>query len=172
VAISQLEQPVAKVPLVGLVDRDAETVLPQFSHKPIESRRHLRHATRLQRQPRYEPVAEQTPATTPESRPRSSVDGMPTPAFVFARVFAADGSERRVANGIGLFANSEISRVWALADVAPGGQGDAAGGERGGPGDENDGPGAWREQMLGLEAHQRVRRACRHEASDGRHEAE
>ena len=45
----------------------------------------------------------------------------PTPAFVFARVFAADGSERRVANGIGLFANSEISRVWALVDVAPGG---------------------------------------------------
>ena len=44
-----------------------------------------------------------------------------TPAFVFARVFAADGSERRVANGIGLFANSEISRVWALVDVAPGG---------------------------------------------------
>lgn len=45
----------------------------------------------------------------------------PTPAFVFARVFAADGSDRRVANGIGLFANSEISRVWALGDVAPGG---------------------------------------------------
>jgi hypothetical protein len=45
----------------------------------------------------------------------------PTPAFVFARVFAADGSERRVANGIGLFANSEISRVWALVDVAPSG---------------------------------------------------
>jgi hypothetical protein len=45
----------------------------------------------------------------------------PTPAFVFARVFAADGSERRVANGIGLFANSEINRVWALVDVAPGG---------------------------------------------------
>jgi hypothetical protein len=35
--------------------------------------------------------------------------------------FAADGSERRVANGIGLFANSESSRVWALVDVAPGG---------------------------------------------------
>jgi hypothetical protein len=45
----------------------------------------------------------------------------PTPAFVFARVFAADGSERRVAIGIGLFANSEISRVWALADGAPDG---------------------------------------------------
>jgi hypothetical protein len=45
----------------------------------------------------------------------------PTPAFVFARVFAADGSERRVANGIDLFANSEISRVWASVDVAPGG---------------------------------------------------
>jgi hypothetical protein len=44
-----------------------------------------------------------------------------TPAFVFARVFAADGSERRVANGIGLLANSEISRVRALVDVAPGG---------------------------------------------------
>jgi hypothetical protein len=40
---------------------------------------------------------------------------------VFARVFAADGSERRVANGIGLLANSEISWVWALVDVAPGG---------------------------------------------------
>jgi hypothetical protein len=34
---------------------------------------------------------------------------------------AADGSERPVANGIGLFANSEIGRVWALVDVAPGG---------------------------------------------------
>jgi hypothetical protein len=45
----------------------------------------------------------------------------PTPAFVFARVFAADGSEHRVANGIGLFANSEISRVWTLVDVALGG---------------------------------------------------
>ena len=44
-----------------------------------------------------------------------------TPAFVFVRVFAADGSERRVANGIGLLANSEICRVWALVDVAPGG---------------------------------------------------
>jgi hypothetical protein len=29
---------------------------------------------------------------------------------VFARVFAGDGSQRRVADGIGLFANSEISR--------------------------------------------------------------
>jgi hypothetical protein len=45
----------------------------------------------------------------------------PTLAFVFARVFASDGSERRVANGIGLFGNSEIRRVWALVDVAPGG---------------------------------------------------
>jgi hypothetical protein len=96
----------------------------------------------------------------------------PTPAFVCTRVFAADGSELRVANGIGLFANSEISGVWALVDVAPGGQGDADAGECGGPGDENDGPGAWREQMLGLQTHQRVRRACRHEASDGRREAE
>ena len=43
------------------------------------------------------------------------------PLLPFARVFAADGSKRRVANGIGLFANSEISRVWALVDVAPGG---------------------------------------------------
>jgi hypothetical protein len=40
---------------------------------------------------------------------------------VFARAFAADGSERRVANGIGLFANAEIGRVSALVDVAPGG---------------------------------------------------
>jgi hypothetical protein len=40
---------------------------------------------------------------------------------VFARVFAPDGSERRVANGIGLFASCEISPVWALVDVAPGG---------------------------------------------------
>jgi hypothetical protein len=39
----------------------------------------------------------------------------PTPAFVFARVFAADGSERRVANGNSLFANSEISRVWGVS---------------------------------------------------------
>ena len=66
----------------------------------------------------------------------------PTPAFVFARVFAADGSERRVANGIGLLAHSEISRVWALVDVAPGGEGDADGGECGGPGDQGDGAGA------------------------------
>ena len=33
----------------------------------------------------------------------------------FARVFAADGSERRVANGNSLFANSEISRVWGVS---------------------------------------------------------
>jgi hypothetical protein len=45
----------------------------------------------------------------------------PTAAFVFARVFAADGSKRPVANGIGLFANAEFGRVSALFDVAPGG---------------------------------------------------
>ena len=68
----------------------------------------------------------------------------PTPAFVVARMFAADGSEQRVANGIDLFANSEIGRVWALVDVAPGGEGDADGGECGGPGDQDDGAGAGR----------------------------
>jgi hypothetical protein len=36
-------------------------------------------------------------------------------------VFAADGSKRPVANGIGLFANAEFGRVSALFDVAPGG---------------------------------------------------
>jgi hypothetical protein len=45
----------------------------------------------------------------------------PTPALVLTRVFAVDGSERRVADGIRLFANSEIGQVWVLADVAPGG---------------------------------------------------
>jgi hypothetical protein len=34
---------------------------------------------------------------------------------VFARVFAADGSERRVANGIGLFAHSAINRVLGVS---------------------------------------------------------
>ena len=55
----------------------------------------------------------------PSGDKRDSCEVRADTCVVFARVFAADGSERRVAN-VGLFANSEISRVWALVDVAPG----------------------------------------------------
>ena len=51
-----------------------------------------------------------------------SCESGPTPAFVFARAFAAGGGERRVANGIGQFAPRDRPRwgflvVWETAAV-------------------------------------------------------